>query len=130
MKNRAGDWLKQALEEQSWANDAFGLERWSHVCFIAQQVAEKSLKAIAIARGVTQVKSHSTLEIARALEIDGELEEGARVLDLYYISTRYPDAFSTGAPFEYFTKRQATEALDFALRFLERAKAEILSHGL
>jgi HEPN domain-containing protein len=129
MKSRAGDWLKQAEEEQSWANDALAHKRWALVCFTAQQIAEKCLKAIAIHRGAAQVKSHSTLEIILALRIDGELEEAARILDLYYISTRYPDAFSTGAPFEYFTERQAREALGFAVLFIERAKADIHVDG-
>jgi HEPN domain-containing protein len=102
------------------------LKRWAIVCFIAQQVAEKSLKSIAIARGASQIKSHSAREIAEALSIDGDLDEKARILDQYYISTRYPDAFSTGAPFEYFVERQAREALEYAGAFLDRARAELL----
>jgi HEPN domain-containing protein len=38
---------------------------------------------------------------------------------------RYPDAFPTGAPFEYFVERQAREALGFARAFLDRARSEI-----
>jgi HEPN domain-containing protein len=125
MKSRAGDWLRQAEEELAWAKDAFAVKRWASVCFTAQQVAEKCLKAIAIARGAAQVKSHSIREIAIALGIDGDLDEKARILDQYYITTRYPDAFATGAPFEYFIERQAREALEFALAFVDRVKAEI-----
>ena len=126
MKSRAGDWLKQAEEELAWGRDALAMKRWAIVCFTAQQVAGKCLKSIAIARGASQIKSHSTLEIAEALGIDGDLDEKARILDQYYISTRYPDAFSTGAPFEYFVERQAREALEYAVAFLDRAKAEFL----
>jgi HEPN domain-containing protein len=125
VKSRAGDWLKQADEEFAWAKDAFGLRRWAVVCFTAQQVAEKSLRAIALARGALQVRSHSTREIAEELGIDGDLDEKARVLDQYYITTRYPDAFATGAPFEYFVERQAREALESASAFLDRARTEI-----
>ena len=128
MKSRAGDWLRQAEEELAWAHDAFDLKRWASVCFTAQQVAEKSLKAIALARGAIQVKSHSISEIAVALGIDGDLDEKARILDQYYITTRNPDAFATGAPFEYFVERQAREALQFTLAFVDRAKAEIAIH--
>jgi HEPN domain-containing protein len=129
MKSRAGDWLRQAREEYAWANDALASKRWAVVCFTAQQVAEKSLKAIAIARGAIQIKSHSAKVIAAELGIDGALEEAAKQLDLYYITTRYPDAFSTGAPFEYFTQKQAREALEFACAFLDRAEAEISLDG-
>jgi len=128
MKSRAGDWLKQAEEELAWARDAYNLKRWAVACFTAQQVAEKSLKAIALARGALQVKSHSTHEIAEALGIDGDLDEKARILDQYYIATRYPDAFATGAPFEYFVEHQAREAIEFALAFADRARAEIEIH--
>ncbi len=38
----------------------------------------------------------------------------AKRLDLYYISARYPDAFPSGAPFEYFTRDQAEEAVQYA----------------
>jgi HEPN domain-containing protein len=129
MKSRAGDWLRQAEEEFLWAKEAFKLRRWAVACFTAQQIAEKCLKAIAIARGASQVKSHSTLVIARELGIDGELEEASKILDQYYITTRYPDAFSTGAPFEYFTERQAREAIEYSRAFLDRAKGEVPSNG-
>jgi HEPN domain-containing protein len=125
MKSRARDWLRQAEEELAWAKDAYNVKRWASVCFTAQQVAEKSLKAIALARGALQVKSHSAREIAKTLDIDGDLDEKARILDQYYISTRYPDAFATGAPFEYFVERQARDALEFALAFVDRARTEI-----
>ncbi|MCX7023673.1 MAG: HEPN domain-containing protein [Spirochaetes bacterium] len=101
------------------------MKRWAVVCFTAQQVAEKSLKAIALHRGVLQVKSHSTKEIAAALEISGHLDEKARILDQYYITTRYPDAFPSGAPFEYFVERQALESIQFAQAFVDRARAEL-----
>lgn len=125
MKSRAGDWLSQAENELDWGKDLYKTGRWAAVCFLAHQAAEKSLKAIAIMRGALQVKSHSTLEISEALGINGSLGDMSRILDQYYISTRYPDAFSTGAPFQYFVERQATEAMGFAQAFIDRARAEI-----
>jgi len=125
MKSRAGDWLRQAEEELAWAQDAFSAKRWASVCFTSQQVAEKCLKAIAIVRGALQIMSHSIREIAQELGIDGDLDEKARILDQYYITTRYPDAFPTGAPFEYFVEKQAREALEFACAFVGRARSEV-----
>lgn len=46
----------------------------------------------------------------------------AKKLDLYYISARYPDAFPSGAPYEYFTEDQASEAVSFAEKFLDYAE--------
>lgn len=121
MKNRAYDWYKQAQNDFLWAQDTLAGEKYAQACFICQQVAEKSLKAIAYYRDFDMVKSHSVLEIARNLGINGEIENIAKRLDLYYISTRYPDAFPSGAPFEYYTKEQAVEAISFADKILKFA---------
>lgn len=125
MRSRAGDWLKQARSELAWAHDSFLHGHWAFVCFTSQQVAEKCLKSIAIHRGATQVKGHSTFLIAQALKINGRIESMSQRLDQYYITTRYPDAFSEGAPYEFFTEDQAKEALGFASAFIAYAAKEI-----
>ncbi len=107
MKNRAHDWYKQAQNDFQWAKDTLLNEKFAQVCFICHQVAEKSLKTVAYYKDFDMVKSNSVLEIARSLGINGEIENIAKRLDLYYISTRYPDAFPSGAPFEYYTREQA-----------------------
>ena len=123
--NRAEDWLKQAREDLLWARDTYKTGRYSHVCFICQQTAEKALKAAALASGFVQIRSHSLLDIAKAMKINGEIERMAKRLDLYYISARYPDAFPAGAPFEFFTEDQAEEAVRFAEAFLRYAEAVV-----
>jgi HEPN domain-containing protein len=129
MKSRAGDWLKQAENDLAWAKDSMRGGYWSAVCFTCQQVGEKALKAIALGRGVSEVRSHSLVKIAAALGIDGDIERMGRRLDVFYISARYPDAFSEGAPFEFFDEEQAKEAVSFAERFVVRARAELSAHG-
>ena len=129
MKSRSGDWLRQAENELSWARDSIKGGYWAQTCFAAQQVAEKALKAMALERGASEVRSHSVAKIAQALQIDGEIERMARRLDIYYISARYPDAFAEGAPFEYFDAEQAREAVEFAQAFVDRARAELSSDG-
>ncbi len=68
-QNRAMDWFKQAKDDLCWAQDSFNAGHFAQTCFIAQQVGEKVLNAVALYRGYMQVKSHSILEIARALEV-------------------------------------------------------------
>jgi HEPN domain-containing protein len=114
MANRARDWLRQAEDDLLWTKDTLDAGRFAQCCFVAQQTAEKAMKALALHRGNDRVKSHSITEIARVLGENGELERVGKRLDLYYISARYPDAFPSGAPFEYFTRDQAEEALSFA----------------
>jgi HEPN domain-containing protein len=125
MNNRAHDWYKQAANDLAWAQDSLESGHWAQVCFICQQVAEKALKAIALSKGALEIKSHSLVKIAEALGVNGEIERMGRRLDVYYISSRYPDAFAEGAPYEYFDSEQAEEALGFAAAFISRAELEI-----
>ncbi len=119
-------WFKQALNEYKWGQVTFDAGFYAQACFIAQQVAEKSLKAIAYFRKATSVKSHSVSNLCTELNINGDLQEFARNLDLYYISTRYPDALPDHAvPAESFSKSQAAQALKMASLFLEAAKKEL-----
>jgi HEPN domain-containing protein len=129
MKSRAGDWLRQAENELACAKDTTKGGYWAQACFAAQQVAEKALKSIALARGASEIRGHSLARIAAALGIDGELERMAKRLDLYYISARYPDAFAEGASFEYFDEGQAREAIEFAEAFIALARGEVTIDG-
>lgn len=117
-RNRSSDWFSQAKNDLLWARDTLDAGRFAQACFAAQQVAEKAVKAYALYLGYDEIRSHSILEITRALEVDGEIEMIARRLDQYYITTRYPDAFPAGAPFEFFTSDQAQEAIGFASRIV------------
>jgi len=125
MSNRYKDWLLQAKEEFRWAKSAQEDGNFSLVCFLCQQVAEKSLKAICYYRGADLVKSHSVTEISKFLNLTSEIEEAGKKLDQYYISTRYPDAFTTGAPYIYFTTDQGISALVLAQLVLDCASNEV-----
>jgi HEPN domain-containing protein len=125
--NRAHDWLDQARHEFEFLDDLIGRGAYALSCFLSHQVAEKALKAVAFARGADTVKGHSLLQLCQALKINGELENAARSLDRYYISTRYPDAFPSGAPFLYFAKPDAESAVALANLVLTRAENELKS---
>jgi len=126
MNNRSLDWLSQAENDLRWAQDSLKSGHFSQTCFIAQQIGEKALKALALSRGALSVRSHSILLIAQELRINGEIEKAAKLLDQYYIATRYPDAFADGAPFQYFVHEQAMAAIVLAeliLNFVKRTIA-------
>lgn len=125
MSNRAQDWLDQAGNDLQWGRASAESGFHAQACFIAQQVAEKALKALAYHRGAEFVRGHSVAVVCRELDIDGELEAAALRLDQYYIPTRYPDAQPAGAPFRFFSKAQSSEALAFATLFVEKAAAEM-----
>lgn len=124
-RNRYKDWLASGHEDLLWGADSFDRKHFSQTCFIAQQVAEKALKALAYFRGYDLVKSHSVRKLCEELDINGELREQCRLLDQYYITARYPDALPEGTPGESFTKSQAAQALEYAKNILSRAEDEI-----
>ena len=118
-RSRANDWFRQSKDDLLWAQETLDSQRYAQACFAAQQVGEKAIKALAFSRGNDEVRSHSILEISHALGENDEIEQIAMRLDQYYISARYPDAFPSGAPFEFFTRDQASEAVGFAARLVE-----------
>jgi HEPN domain-containing protein len=89
--------------------------------FHAQQAAEKSLKAAAIAVTGDHARTHSAGAIVselRRLDIafDAGVEADARALDLYYLASRYPDAVADNDPGDVVPVEDAKRALDRCAR--------------
>lgn len=51
--------------------------------------------------------------------------EQARVLDTFYIPTRYPNSHPEGAPFEHYGPLQSEEAVQYARAVLEFVRAQM-----
>lgn len=111
-------WLDQVREDLRSADLLLGEGRYYLVCFLAQQVAEKTLKAYLYATGAEPVFDHSIQRLGgRIADRDAALTESvaaAAELDAYYVQTRYPDALPTGVPAGAFDKDDADRALDLA----------------
>ena len=122
MASRAADWLRQAEDDAAWLADSIEDGHYSQACYIAQQVAEKALKSLAISRGASEIKGHSVTKIAQALAINAEVERAGKILDRYYISGRYPDAFPEGIPSDFLDREAALSAQAEALLILNRVK--------
>lgn len=119
-------WINQANNDLQWAKHSLIGGYYSQVCFICQQVGEKSLKALAYYKGADIVKGHSIVLMARELKINGEIEKAGRNLDLYYMASRYPDALPDPiAPVDYFTKTEAEEAILYAELILNKISSLI-----
>ncbi len=92
-----------------------GFFNWS--CFKCQQAAEFSLKAILYGLGSTPF-GHSLTKLTSDLKNHdinvSSILTACKKLDLHYIPSRYPNAYSTGAPFEYHDEVIAEEALNNA----------------
>jgi HEPN domain-containing protein len=118
------DWLRQAkrkLESAQWDLQGGFFE---DACFSAQQAAELSVKALLEAQGVIK-RGHSILALLKDITVDDNLLEAARILDQYYIPTRYPNGFDMGAPMDFYTEKQAKEAIAYARSILGFVENEI-----
>jgi HEPN domain-containing protein len=123
--NRWKDWYEQGKRDLERARLDVHHRFYEWACFTSQQSAEKVIKGLALKLGLT-IWGHSLTEILRILseriEIPERLKDEAKLLDLYYIPPRYPNGFPSGKPADYFTEKQAREAIDAAdhiLRFCE-----------
>jgi HEPN domain-containing protein len=108
--------LGQALHDRDAARLNRDHDFHEHACFVAQQSAEKALKAFLYARGQGPVLGHSTLDLSReatALEPSfAALADGCRRLDQLYIATRYPNGLPAGIPHEFYDRTLADRALE------------------
>lgn len=53
------------------------------------------------------------------LDVPEDLIDRARVLDNFYIPTRYPNGHPQGAPFEHYGRLQSEEAIKYASSIIE-----------
>ena len=124
-------WRRQAANDLAFARVALRERFYAQACFIAQQAAEKAVKAIAYGLGERTVLGHSlvTLISRYADQAPGlhDLRELAGILDQYYVPTRYPNGLAGGVPFEAFGQSQAAAAVDAADRFVHLAEGHAQS---
>jgi len=128
-RDEGSRWLAQAEEDHRWA-DHLAREGGYHLaCFLAQQVAEKALKAFLYAQGREIVIGHSVQRLCGAA---GEFNEGFvqwsrrwSILDGYYIPTRYPNGLPDGIPADVYTREAAEGAVALAREVLDRV-AELI----
>jgi HEPN domain-containing protein len=127
--NEAANWLRFASEDLRMAEMAWSEAIHNQVCFHAQQCAEKALKALMAFRGQLPPRTHKLADLLSLLKPDPlpDLSDDIRLLDRFYIPTRYPDSLPgtllEGLP----NQAEAEEALTVARQTLQRI--ECLVHG-
>ncbi len=122
MPERWRDWLAQAQRDLNHAVHACEDEDFEWSCFSAQQGAEKAVKAVFLSLH-GESWGHSVFALLKALdekiEVPEQLIEAAKSLDKHYIPTRYPNGFDSGMPGDYYTKKDAQEAIENAREIIE-----------
>jgi HEPN domain-containing protein len=94
----------------------------------AHQAAEKAVKALHLSLGQEawgHVVAKLLQELPPEVSVPGDLVEKGRVLDNFYIPTRYPNAHPQGAPFEHYGPLQSTEAITYASEIAQFVRAQM-----
>jgi HEPN domain-containing protein len=109
-------WLRQAAHDLRIARGHQERSDYSDACFMAEQAAQKALKGFLMAQGQRAIPLHSVAQSAeRCAQFDADFTVhilSGRLLDQYYIPTRYPDALAPPAvPFESYTQEQGERAV-------------------
>ena len=131
-KEEALRWLNQAEHDLKALEILLKQGFFSDSCYFAEQICQKVLKAFLIAQGQRFVPQHSIkvlTESCRKLDKDfASFAEMGKVLDQYYLGSRYPDAVNPPAlPFEIYTENQAREAADSARTILSLVRKKLVS---
>ncbi len=122
-------WLEQALEDLKWAQLLEREGGYHLACFLAQQVAEKALKAFLYAQGEEIVLGHS---IERLCELAAHYDprfrakaESWAILDGYYVPTRYPNSLPGSIPARIYNHEAAQNALKLAEEVVSFVKEQL-----
>lgn len=112
-------WLDQARHNLEVAEHNLKANFYSDACFLSEQAAQMALKAFIIFHKKRFIWEHSIQKLA---EISGHYDSDfvkfvnyGKILDRYYILTRYPNALPSPAiPYKTYTEKDAKEALNLA----------------
>ncbi len=122
-------WLEQASEGLKWAKDLSTRGGYHIACFLAQQVAEKALKAFIYAQGEEIVVGHSVERLCHfAAKFDGDFADKVliwSILDGFYSPTRYPNSVPDSIPARVYTRQAASQAVALAEDVVEFVKIRI-----
>jgi HEPN domain-containing protein len=129
MSNRYADWFRQAEADLRHARNSLEKGDFEWSCFAAHQAAEKALKAVFLKIGMDAWGHTITVLIGNIPKSAGVPSETlvnyARMLDKYYIPTRYPNGFESGAPTDFYTSEEARNAIQQAEEILEFCRHQI-----
>jgi HEPN domain-containing protein len=122
LEEEAGRWLRQAQSDFRLLAVVRDAGKHDTCCFLAQQAAEKALKAYLFLQGEELLLTHSVFRLcATAAHYDAafeEVRERAKVLDFYYVEARYPNALGN-TPADFYGPADSAQAIEMARTVLE-----------
>lgn len=120
MERDSAEWISLAEDNLATAKILYHNERFRDAAYYCQQIAEKSLKAVQIAKLKRFDKVHDLQVLADSIKAPKSIIECSKKLTRYYISTRYPIQEESEI-----TENDAEEAVSDAEEVLEWAKSSL-----
>ena len=126
MPNRALDWLSQAERNLEQAESSRNEGRHEWACFAAQQAGELAVKALHLSRG-QEAWGHVVARLLNdlPLPVPEDILDMGKVLDNFYIPTRYPNGHPEGAPFQHYGRLQSEKAIEYAGSIIEFVRTQM-----
>jgi HEPN domain-containing protein len=118
--------MAQAEDDLEAAGVLRNAGKHAQACFMAQQAAEKALKA-ALYSHLRHSRTHVLMDLVNDVDENAPetMMEYARVLDGYYIPTRYANGHDSGAPFKYYAAQQSEQAIEYARVLIDFARSRM-----
>ena len=126
MVNRSRDWLSQAQRDLEQAEASQAEDRHEWACFAAHQSAEKAVKALHLHTG-QEAWGHVIARLLQdlPLAVPEDLVEKGKVLDGFYIPTRYANGHPEGAPFEHYGTIHSRDGISYAREIIEFVRIQM-----
>lgn len=118
--------MAQSERDLEQAEDSRKSGRHEWACFAAQQAGEKAVKALHLHLG-QEAWGHVVARLLQELPVSApdDLVDKGRVLDTFYIPSRYPNSHPEGAPFEHYGPLQSEEAIGHADAIIAFVRAQM-----
>ncbi len=132
--DRSDDWMRQAVRDLEQAQASQRDERHEWACFAAHQSAEKAVKGLHLhwkQEAWGHVVARLLQELPASATVPADLVEKGRVLDNFYVPTRYANGHPSGAPYGHYGPLQSEQAIAYAGEIIEFVRGQMAgrAHG-
>ena len=120
--------MRQAEADLRHARHAHDDDDYDWSAFAAHQAAEKAIKAVFQRLHLDawgHVLSVLLASLPEGTQPSTALIDAAKELDKHYIPTRYPNGFERGAPTDFYTRREAEQAIGNAEAIIDWCRRQI-----
>lgn len=120
MEDSASLWLKFAERDLKSAKRNYEIGEYYVSAFLAQQSAEKALKAIHIKKTGKFPKIHDLTRLSRLINAPEDIIKLCAKITPAYVATRYPDVATE------FNKNEVKDLIESAEKVIEWAKGMLI----